>query len=282
MTLLRNLVIGFITLFPLLCASSPVGYGKLTYQLPDPGSYALPSLGPAADGEVLTGDGESVRLHSTFDKEFTVLAFIYSSCNDEDGCPLSSYVLYQLKDEIEKNQELEKKLKLVSLSFDPRFDTPEMIKLYENGFKKKGEVKNYWEFLTTKNETTLDPILKAYGQDVQRINSSDKKVSVFSHILRVYLIDKEKRIRNIYNVDFLHKDMILNDVKNLIALGKSDIRLALKAASYLEPGDYRSGYENDSFETQSKSVEQRVGDQIDLMKHAEKKHLGYPTLDVPN
>ena len=281
MTLLRNLVVGFITLFPLLCASSPVGYGKLTYQLPDPGSYALPSLGPAADGEVLTGDGESVRLHSTFDKEFTVLAFIYSSCNDEDGCPLSSYVLYQLKDEIEKNQELEKKLKLVSLSFDPSFDTPEMIKLYENGFKKKGEVKNYWEFLTTKNETTLDPILKAYGQDVQRINVSDKKVSVFSHILRVYLIDNEKTIRNIYNVDFLHKDMILNDVKNLIALGKSDSRLALKGPSYLEPGDYRSGYENDSFETRSKSVEQRVGNQIDLMMHAEKKHLGYPTLDVP-
>jgi cytochrome c peroxidase len=89
MTLLRILVLGFFILYPLLGMSVPIGYGKLTYQLPDPGSYALPSLGPAADGEVLTGDGESIRLHSTFDKEFTVLAFIYSSCNDEDGCLLS-------------------------------------------------------------------------------------------------------------------------------------------------------------------------------------------------
>jgi len=104
MALLRTLVLGFFILYPLLGVSVPIGYGKLTYQLPEPGSYALPSLGLAADGEVLTGDGESIRLHSAFDKEFTVLAFIYSSCNDEDGCPLSSYVLYQLKNEIDRNQ----------------------------------------------------------------------------------------------------------------------------------------------------------------------------------
>ena len=281
MTSFRTLVLGFFILYPLLGVSAPIGYGKLTYQLPEPGSYDLPSLGLAADGEVLTGDGESIRLHSAFDKEFTVLAFIYSSCNDEDGCPLSSYVLYQLKNEIDRNQELEKKLKLISLSFDPVFDTPEMIKLYENGFKKKGEAKNHWDFLTTRNERKLEPILKAYGQDVQRIETSDKKVSVFSHILRVYLIDKEKNIRNIYNVDFLHKDMILNDVRNLIESGNSKSQLAIKDKSYLEPGDYRSGYDNYSFKTRSKSVKQRVGNQIDLMIHAKKKHLGYPSLNVP-
>ena len=39
----------------------------------------------------------------------------------------------------------------------------------------------------------------------------------YSHLLRVYLIDTDKQIRNIYNVDFLHADTVINDVKTLLA-----------------------------------------------------------------
>jgi hypothetical protein len=38
----------------------------------------------------------------------------------------------------------------------------------------------------------------------------------FSHILRVYLIDQRSQIRNIYNLSFLHPDILVNDVKTLM------------------------------------------------------------------
>jgi cytochrome c peroxidase len=39
---------------------------------------------------------------------------------------------------------------------------------------------------------------------------------VASHILRVMLIDRQRRVRNIYSVSFLHADTVLNDVRTLL------------------------------------------------------------------
>jgi cytochrome c peroxidase len=36
-----------------------------------------------------------------------------------------------------------------------------------------------------------------------------------SHILRVYLIDADKRIRNIYSPSYLHPDMLYADIRTV-------------------------------------------------------------------
>ncbi|MEJ2088601.1 MAG: hypothetical protein P8Y69_09050 [Gammaproteobacteria bacterium] len=41
-------------------------------------------------------------------------------------------------------------------------------------------------------------------------------LGTMSHVLRVYLIDAERRIRNIYSVSFLHADTIASDVETLL------------------------------------------------------------------
>ncbi len=53
--------------------------------------------------------------------------------------------------------------------------------------------------------------LNAYDQSVYRDESG-----TLSHILRVMLIDKQRRVRNIYSVSFLHADTVLSDVKTLL------------------------------------------------------------------
>jgi len=37
-----------------------------------------------------------------------------------------------------------------------------------------------------------------------------------SHILRVFLIDGSRQIRNIYSTSFLHADTVANDVRSLL------------------------------------------------------------------
>jgi len=143
------------------------GYGKLTYALPQVGSYALPSLGQAADAEVLNERGESHSLHKLYAGKYTLLSFIYSNCSDVNGCPLTSYVFYKLKTEMKNDPELADKLQLLSLSFDPERDTPEVMRLYGANFKYAGN-KGSWDFLTTTSLKKLTPILLDYNQDIQR------------------------------------------------------------------------------------------------------------------
>jgi len=40
---------------------------------------------------------------------------------------------------------------------------------------------------------------------------------VISHVLRVYLIDPEKQVRNIYNTSFLHADSVISDLRTVLA-----------------------------------------------------------------
>jgi len=192
------------------------GYGKLDYELPAPGSYKLPPMGQAADGEVLDSNGKPVRLHELYENKFTLLSFVYSTCSDVNGCPLTAYVFYKIKAAMKSDPALANSLQLISLSFDPTHDTPEVLQLYADNFRYAGN-KGDWRFLTTKSESQLSPILDAYNQDVQRqLNDQGEDSSDFSHILRVFLIDPSKRIRNIYSVAFLHADLLLTDVRSLL------------------------------------------------------------------
>lgn len=190
------------------------GYTTLRFDPPDAGSYRLPPIAEAPDAQVLQTDGSEARLHDLFDGKYVVLSFIYSSCDDVNGCPLATYVLYRLYQAMEKSPELAADMRLISLSFDPQNDTPEVMRLYAENFAGKGAD---WFFLTTESNQALDPILAAYDQGVNRVyNEKGENTGQISHVLRVFLIDPEQRIRNIYSVSFLHPDLVLADVRTLM------------------------------------------------------------------
>jgi cytochrome oxidase Cu insertion factor (SCO1/SenC/PrrC family) len=106
------------------------GYAALTFEPPAPGSYALPALGPAADGRVLDAEGRPTRLHELYEDRFVVLSFIYTSCPDVNGCPLAGFVLRQLQKRLAADPALAGDVRLISLSFDPLTDTPERMRQY--------------------------------------------------------------------------------------------------------------------------------------------------------
>lgn len=190
------------------------GYHRLQFDTPPPGSYRLPPIGPAADGEVLDEDGRSTALHDVFDGRYVVLSFIYSSCDDVNGCPLATFVLYRLYQAMQKDPELAAKMRLVSLSFDPQNDTPEVMRLYGASFAGQ---EAEWRFLTTAPDGSIEPILRDYGQGVSRVfDAEGRQTGQISHVLRVFLIDPERRVRNIYSVSFLHPDLVLADVRTLL------------------------------------------------------------------
>lgn len=190
------------------------GYAPLEFIAPVPGSYGLPTMGLAADGEVLDSNGNTVRLHDFIGDKPTVLSFIFTTCDDVNGCPLATYVMRSVQDALQADPLTANQARLVSFSFDPLFDTPDVIDAYGAQFRADGFD---WQFLTTEGAATLDPILSAYDQWVIRdYDANGEYMGTMSHILRVFLIDESRQIRNIYSTSFLHADTVANDVRSLL------------------------------------------------------------------
>ncbi len=262
------------------------GYSELAFTAPKPGTYQLPSLGLAADGKVVNTDNQDLSLYDLVGDKFVLLSFIYATCSDINGCPLATMVLHKIKARLEKEPELTKSLRLITLSFNPENDTPEAMRHYGESLQSSGIE---WQFLTTRSELTLAPILQHYPQNILKAyDAKGQFTGSFSHNLRVYLIDKNKHIRNIYSVSFLHPDTLINDVKTLLAEQQPKalaLNLSPKASNdnikLYTAGDNKDHYEQANYQTQSIALSERKGQTLDLLAASQHKQLGLPTLAVP-
>ena len=256
-------------------------YTKSEFTPPPAGSYALPPLGMAGDGRVLDTDGKPARLHDYLDGKLVLLSFIYSTCTDVNGCPLATAVMYSLAQKVKRDPQLRDRFRMLSLSFDPRYDTPEVMRLYGTGFGDEVD----WQFLTTASWDDLAPILASYGQTVIRdLDENGEPLPSFSHILRVFLIDPQQRVRNIYSVSFLDPELILNDARTVLladAAGAASPAAETGGSQLSHAGDYKGGYESDSYVTRSQAVAARRGEPADLLAFYRNPPLGLPPLPVP-
>lgn len=262
--------------------STALGYQALPYPAPKPATYQLPSMGPAANGQVLASDGKALNLKDLYGDKLVVLSFIYATCDDVNGCPLATVVLRKLKAKLMEKPELTNKLRLITLSFDPHHDTPSAMAHYAEGFQGAGVE---WRFLTTAGEAQIQPILKAFGQEVEQEHDAQGHASgKYSHLLRVFLIDLKGQIRNVYTISTLHPDLLLADVETLSQEKPgqpAQAQVLPNKQALLRPGDDKTGYESSRYQTHSVALTQRQGKTADLLTLAQNPGLGLPSLPVP-
>jgi len=143
------------------------------------------------------------------------LSFIYTRCAAANACPYASNVLGQLQLASADDKSLGNNLRLVSVSFDPDHDTPQQLVNYADAMRES-KSGCQWYFTVPKTAQELDRILAAYGQAVdRRANPNDPQGPLY-HVLRVFLIDRAARIRNIYSSGTLDPRLVLADVKTLM------------------------------------------------------------------
>ena len=185
------------------------------YEPPAPGTYTLPAVKPAADGQVVDSKGRPLRLSELTRGRVTVMSFIYTRCAAAKACPYATGVLMQLHQLSSQDPALAKGMRLLSISFDPGVDTPERMAAYStlaDGHPSAAE----WRFLTTRSQAELQPILNMYGQAVDRKKNPFDPTGPLNHTLRVFLIDREGNIRNIYSSGTLDPRLVLADVRTLL------------------------------------------------------------------
>ncbi|KAB1072977.1 SCO family protein [Methylobacterium planeticum] len=180
------------------------------FPVPPPGSYRLPPIKPAAGGAVTdeAGRRQDLLLDALRGK-VSILALIYTRCTDL--CPLSNAGMARLQDLAAKDPVLSRRMRLVTLSFDPEHDTPEVMRDFAAAWRSAEPAAPAWTFLTPHDREALGPILAAYGQRVYA-----KPDGALSHVFRAFLIDPAGLVRNIYSLDFFEPALVLSDVRTLL------------------------------------------------------------------
>ena len=183
------------------------------YDPPAPGSYELPPIDSLHDHAVIDSTGAERSLLDVKKGRLAVLALVYTSCPEPSGCPLAGAVLQRLDRELAKDRSLAAQVRLLSLSFDPERDTVEHLAKVRALYAPRTD----WIFLTTPDEAALRPILDDLGQQVAKLRREDGTwTGLFRHVLKVYLLDEENRVRNIYSAGFLHAELVLADLRTLL------------------------------------------------------------------
>lgn len=204
------------TLFSATAAEEPFPRNSdYDYQAPVAGTYELPVIRTAADGALLDSTGRTTTLNSLTAGKITIVSFIYTRCGDGRACPYATSVLNLLQGASMNDDALTKNLRLVSMSFDPEYDTPKRLAEYAS-IVRDNDGGCEWRFVTPRSVAETAPILAAYGQAVNRKTEARAGGGPFNHTLRVYLIDRQRRIRNIYSTGTLDPRLVLADVRTLL------------------------------------------------------------------
>ena len=108
-------------------------------------NYHVPAPGDAVpDFHVMNQDGKSIAL-SSFRGKALLITFIYTRCPLGDFCPKMSKNLAAVEAKLCQTPQLCAGSQMLSLSFDPTFDTPSILRAYGTEYVGNAGFK-HWQF----------------------------------------------------------------------------------------------------------------------------------------
>jgi protein SCO1 len=140
------------------------------------------------DFSLTDSDGRPVT-RADLDGKILVVDFLFTSCSLT--CPLVNKQMAQIQ-QLTTNQP---DIKLVSITVDPRDDTPEVLQKYGQGF---GADPNRWLFLTGSKVVLYDLIGKSFlAQDAD--DPFGYMPGNFSHTERIAVVDSRGRLQGYFD-----------------------------------------------------------------------------------
>ncbi|HEU0176586.1 MAG TPA: SCO family protein [Blastocatellia bacterium] len=164
------------------------------------------------DFTLVNQDGKKVSFKQYRGKAL-VMTFIYTRCPLPDYCPLMTQNFVTINRELQNNPALRDKARLLSVTLDPDYDKPNVLRDYgahragadKDGFKR-------WEFATGSPEQ-IKSVAKFFG-----LNYWKEKDQVI-HGLRTAIITPDGKVAKVYRGnDWKPEDL----VKDLEKLGKRE------------------------------------------------------------
>ena len=165
----------------------------------------LADIGPVPRTVLVDSTGKPFDLASLKGK-VVLVSFVYTTCNGV--CPATTSSLQRIQKSLEQAKLWGTSVEFVSITLDPKRDTPEVLNRYARLF---GSDLPRWHFLTG-SSADVDLVITAWG-----MWAKISPTGVLDHPSRIFLLDPQGRQREIYNFEFLNAETVIQDVRGLLA-----------------------------------------------------------------
>ena len=148
------------------------------------------------DYRLINQDGKTIRIRD-YKGKAVLLTFIYTRCQDPNQCTLMSSNFAAIDQELQKQPELYGKTHLLSISFDPAYDTPKVLRSYgaANTGKYSEETFAHWEFASGSPDE-VKGVAKFFGLRYFQDEASGSEQVI--HSLRTAIIGPDGKIVKVY------------------------------------------------------------------------------------
>ena len=153
-------------------------------------------IGPKPGDEVpnyrlVNQDGKAIRI-GDYKGKALLLTFVYTRCPDPNQCTLMSSNFATIDKRLAEQPELYQKTHLLSISFDPEYDTPKVLRSYGAAYTGKYSDENFahWEFASGSADE-VKGIAQYFGLRYYQSDSGEQQVI---HSLRTAVIGPTGRL----------------------------------------------------------------------------------------
>jgi protein SCO1 len=164
----------------------------------------LADIGQAPRTQLVDSTGRPFDLARLRGK-VVVVSFVYTTCNGV--CPATTQTLVRVQRTLREAKLWKTSVEFVSITLDPKRDIPDVLTRYAQLF---GADLAAWHYLTGDPDQVAS-VIKAWGVWVK-----SNAAGVLDHSSRIFLIDQNGHEREIYSLEFLKPEGVVEDVRELL------------------------------------------------------------------
>jgi protein SCO1/2 len=178
---------------------------------------ALPGTVEAKEGDevpefvLVNQDAKEIRPRDYRGKAL-LLTFIYTRCPLPEYCTLMSNNFAQIDRELSRDPGLYEKTHLLSISIDPTYDTPKVLRSYGSAHTERYEKETFahWEFATG-TQQQVKAIAQFFG--LRYFPQEDQII----HGLRTVIIGPDGKVMKVYGGNEWKPEEIVNELRKSVS-----------------------------------------------------------------
>ena len=155
--------------------------------------------------EVFNQNGKKFKLDELCGKPFAI-TFLYTRCDNPNKCSLAAATMAKLQEDARKAG-IDKRIKLLILTYDPEYDLPDVLRQYAEG---KGIGCGADAMMLRPDPASKNEL---FGELNLSVNYNANRVNI--HGLQMILVDKYGRYVRSYHTLIWDNVKVLDDLKKL-------------------------------------------------------------------
>jgi protein SCO1/2 len=179
--------------------------------------YHVPAPGDAVpDFHLVNQSGHPISLHQ-FRGKALLITFIYTRCPLSDYCPRMSRNFASIDKSLQADPAMYKKTHLLSISFDPAYDSPAVLRSYGEAYTGNytKEKFGHWDFAAP-SKADLPKLLQFFD-----VGATPGENRTITHSLSTAVIAPDGRVAQWYPTNDWKPEDVLNELKKVAGGAKA-------------------------------------------------------------